>query len=96
MTGHRLACTVLMLPGISPGAAPPAQILFNTQPTSYNATCTPVTATAVGQSVIPPGTNIPTTASPPPQVHHDSPEHDDYGVSIKSHGGLCVPLLRNR
>ena len=44
------------------------QILYNTQPSSYTASCTPVTDVQVSQSVIPPGTNIPTNAQPPPQV----------------------------
>ena len=46
------------------------QVLFNTQPVSYTGSCTPVTDNQVGQSVIPPGTNIPTTATPPPQAGH--------------------------
>ncbi|BDA41281.1 probable endoglucanase E1 [Coccomyxa sp. Obi] len=44
------------------------QILYNTQPSSYTAACTPVTNVQVGQSVVPPGTNIPTNAQPPPQA----------------------------
>lgn len=48
------------------------QILYNTQPSSYTASCTPVTDVQVGQSVIPPGTNIPTNAQPPPQVTSNS------------------------
>ena len=45
-----------------------AQVLYNTAPTSYTASCTPVTNVQVGQSVIPPGTNISTTIVPPAQV----------------------------
>ncbi len=51
-----------------------AQILYNTQPSSYTAACQPVTNVQVGQSVIPPGTNIPTTAQPPPQVCNNAPQ----------------------
>ena len=49
-------------------AIPSLQVLYNTAPTSYTASCTPVTAVQVGQSVIPPGTNISTTIVPPAQV----------------------------
>ena len=44
------------------------QVLFDTAPKSYTASCTPVTDVEVGQSVIPPGTGISTSIVPPPQV----------------------------
>ncbi|CAL5227268.1 g10199 [Coccomyxa viridis] len=43
------------------------QVLLNTAPISFTASCTPVTTTQVGQSVIPPGTTLPPTATPPQQ-----------------------------
>ena len=46
----------------------PIQVLLNSSPLSYTEGCTPVTATEVGQSVIPPGTSIPPDATPPAQV----------------------------
>ncbi|CAL5222763.1 g5175 [Coccomyxa viridis] len=44
------------------------QVLLNTSPISFTASCTPVTATQIAQSVIPPGTNLPPTAIPPAQL----------------------------
>ena len=44
------------------------QVLLNTVPISFTASCTAVTSTTVAQSVIPPGTTLPPTATPPAQV----------------------------
>ena len=44
------------------------QVLLNTAPISFTASCTSVTTTQVGQSVIPPGTTLPPNATPPSQV----------------------------
>ena len=44
------------------------QVLLNTAPISFTASCTAVTSTTVAQSVIPPGTTLPPTATPPAQV----------------------------
>ncbi len=44
------------------------QVLLNTAPISFTASCTAVTQTQVGQSVIPPGTTLPPNATPPQQV----------------------------
>ncbi|CAL5222764.1 g5176 [Coccomyxa viridis] len=43
------------------------QVLLNTAPISFTASCTAVTQTQVGQSVIPPGTTLPPNATPPQQ-----------------------------
>ena len=44
------------------------QVLLNTAPMSFTSSCTAVTTTQVGQSVIPPGTTLPPNATPPAQV----------------------------
>ena len=68
---------------------PPWQVLFNMVPRSYTTACTPTTADAVKQSVIPPGVTTPAGVDPPtlvrnatcPRVLHHLMEFECYEVA---------------
>jgi len=63
------------------------QVLLNTAPISFTASCTSVTTTQVGQSVIPPGTTLPPNATPPSQV-------TEYGLdAFQSMHGIALRQL---